>query len=50
MAETSGMAEIRTSYPKTSGLTAGTTKQKGRKTNLTPLISSLVPARKKVGF
>lgn len=36
MAETKGMAEIQTRYPVTSGLTAGTTKQKGRKRNLVP--------------
>lgn len=36
MAETKGMAELKTNYPLTDGLTAGTTKQTGHKEQLDP--------------
>ena len=41
---------VATRYPVTSGLTAETTKQAGRQSNLVPTSGSLVPRRKKVGF
>jgi hypothetical protein len=49
-AATSGEKELRTSYPKTKGTTAGTTRQKGKKMNLIPKKSSLVPKRLKRGL
>ena len=36
---TSGTRFLKTKYPVTSGLTAGTTKQEGRESNLVPEIS-----------
>lgn len=45
-----GEKELRTSWPVTSGLTAGTTKQKGRQARLVPELASTVPKRNKEGF
>ena len=45
-----GTKEIATRYPVTSGLTAETTSQVGRQSNLVPERGSIVPRRKKVGF
>lgn len=42
MAETIGMAEIKTDWPVEEGLTAGTQKQTGRTTNLLAEEGSLV--------
>ena len=50
MSNTLGTKELKTKYPYTSGLVAGTTRQTGRVTNLIPTNGSLVPRRKKVGF
>jgi|TARA_R100000501_G_C2567003_1_gene75392 hypothetical protein len=50
MANTSSEKELKTFWPITSGLTAGTTKQEGRQSNLIPTIGSLVPRRLKVGL
>lgn len=50
MAGTSGTKEIRTSYPFTSGLIAGTTTQTGRVENLIPEQGSNVPRKNKAGF
>lgn len=50
MAGTSGTKEIRTSYPFTSGLTAGTTSQTGRVENLTPELGSNVQRKNKTGI
>lgn len=45
-----GTRAVRTSYPYTSGLTAGTTKQTGHKENLVPQQGSLVSKRLKAGI
>lgn len=50
MANTSGEKELKTKWPVTSGLTAKTTKQTGRKKNLVPERGSLVPRRLKAGI
>ena len=50
MANTSGEKELKRNWPITSGLTAETTKQEGRQSNLVPQESSLVPEREKVGL
>ena len=50
MASTSGEKELKRHWPITSGLTAGTTKQEGRKPHLKAEVGSLVPRRKKVGL
>lgn len=42
--------EIKTDWPVTEGLTAGTQKQTGREENLVPTEGSLVPQREKVGI
>lgn len=42
MANTTGEKELRRDWPRTSGLTAGTTKQEGRKPHLEPEEKSLV--------
>lgn len=47
---TAGQKEIKTKWPITSGLTAGTTKQKGRQINLKAKKGSLIPKRKKAGL
>lgn len=50
MVGTSGTKEIRTSYPFTSGLTAGTTSQTGHEEHLIAEEGSLVPRRLKEGL
>lgn len=50
MAGTKGTAEIRTSYPSTDGLTAGTTSQTGHQENLKAEQGSVVPRRFKEGI
>lgn len=50
MASTSGEKELKRNWPHVSGLTAETTKQEGRTSNLVPQESSLVPEREKVGL
>jgi len=50
MPDTHNQAEVKTDYPVTSGLTARTTKQTGRKLNLIAENGSLVARRKKAGF
>jgi hypothetical protein len=50
MAETSGMAELRRSYPFEKGLTKGTQTQEGRQMNLTPRDGSNVPQRLRKGL
>jgi len=45
-----GTKEIARRYPVTSGLTAETTKQEGRQSNLLATNGSFVPRRKKVGL
>ena len=50
MANTTGEKELKTDWPHETGLTAETTKQEGRQTNLVPEQGSLVPRRKKVGL
>ena len=42
---TTGCKELKRSWPVVSGLTAGTTKQEGRKSYLAPELSSKVPVR-----
>lgn len=49
-AATKGEKELKTDYPVEEGLTAGTTKQKGRTTNLVPQERSLVSYNDKVGL
>jgi len=49
MANTTGEKELKTEWPITSGLTAGTEKQEGRQPHLIAEIS-LVPERKKEGL
>ena len=50
MANTIGEKELKTDWPVTSGLTAGTEKQKGRQMNLVPTDGSLYTRRKKKGL
>ena len=50
MANTSGEKELKTNWPHVSGLTAGTTKQKGRTIQLIPTEGSNVPRKDKVGM
>lgn len=50
MANTIGEKELKRDWPHESGLTARTTKQKGRQSNMIPTKGSLVPRRKKVGL
>lgn len=49
-----GRKELKTKWPHTSGLTAGTTKQTGRQMSLVPQgllgVKSTVPRKDKVGF
>lgn len=51
---TSGTRHIKRKWPHVSGLTAGTTKQEGRKPNLKPeginKVKSTVPKKDKVGI
>ena len=42
--------EIKTDYPITEGLTAGTTKQTGKVMNLVPKTRDMVPKRLRVGL
>ena len=49
-AATAGEKELKTKYPVEEGLTAGTQKQTGRKTNLVAEQGSLVPKRKQAGL
>ena len=49
-AASSGEKEIKTDWPITEGLIAGTTKQEGTKKNLEYSEYSNVPDRKKVGL
>ena len=48
--KTSGEKELKTDWPHETGLTAGTTKQEGRQSNLIPEEASLIPEREKVGM
>jgi len=50
MASTSGEKELKRNWPNESGLTAETTKQEGRQSNLVAEEGSLVPKREKVGL
>lgn len=50
MANSSGEKELKRTWPNVSGLTAETTKQEGRRSELMPTESSLVPKRLKVGL
>jgi len=59
MANTTGEKELRRDWPNISGLTAGTTKQEGRKPHLEAeglvdsagkMLKSAVPERKKKGL
>lgn len=50
MSSTTGEKELKRNWPITSGLTAGTTKQEGRQSNLIAEEGSLVPRRKKEGL
>lgn len=50
MANTAGEKELKTDWPITSGLTAGTTKQTGRKSNLVAVEGSNVSARERAGL
>ena len=50
MANTAGEKELKRNWPHETGLTAETTKQEGRQTNLVPEEGSLVPKRKKAGL
>ena len=45
-----GQKELKTAYPITSGLIAGTTSQTGRTENLIPVEGSTVPKRDRVGI
>ena len=45
-----GTKAIANRYPVATGLTAGTTKQEGRQSNLVATEGSLVPRRNKVGL
>ena len=47
-AATSGEKELSKRYPVTSGITAGTTKQEGRKPLLKPEKQNLIPKRYRV--
>lgn len=49
-AATRGEKELKTDYPVTEGLTAGTTKQTGKEMNLIPQDRSLVREIEKVGM
>lgn len=46
----SGAKELKTNWPITEGLTAGTQKQAGTKMNLTPDEDDLVPQKDRVGL
>ena len=50
MANTSGEKELKTNWPHVSGLTARTTKQTGRVSNLIPQEGSNVLRRNKAGL
>ena len=50
MANTIKEKELKTDWPVEEGLTAGTTKQTGRKMTLIPTEGSIVPRRYKVGM
>ena len=50
MVGTSGTAELKTRYPVTSGLIAGTTTQTGHIENLKPEAGSNVPRKNKAGI
>lgn len=50
MADTFNQAELKRKYPVTSGLTAGTERQEGRKMWLLPESGSLYARRKKAGL
>ena len=45
-----GTRFIETDWPNEEGLTAGTTKQTGRKMTLVPTHGSFIPKRKKIGL
>ncbi len=49
-AATSGEKELKRDYPHEKGLTAGTQKQEGTKSQLEVEEKSLIPNRLKVGF
>ena len=46
----SGTRFIKTKYPPVTGLTAGTTKQTGRRMNLVPYVGSTVAKRLRKGI
>ena len=46
----SGTRFIKTKYPSVTGLTAGTTKQTGRRMNLVPYVGSTVAKRLRKGL
>ena len=54
MADTFSQAEVKTRYPVTSGIIAGTTKQEGRSSRLVPEglhgVKSIVPNRTRAGI
>ena len=50
MVSTIGEKELKTAWPVTSGLTAGSTKQAGRVMNLVPERGSKVLGRVKIGL
>ncbi len=50
MTATSGEKDIATRYPITDGIIAGTTKQKGRQSNLVPEQGSLVSRKMRIGL
>ena len=45
-----GQKEIKTKWPITEGLTAGTTKQTGKVMNLIPQLGSIVSRKEKIGI
>ena len=49
-AATHNEKEVKRIYPVTSGLTAGTQKQEGRKMNLVPTVGSYIRKREKIGI
>lgn len=49
-AATIGEKELKTKYPKTKGLIAGTTKQTGNKIWLVPRDGTNIAARKRIGL
>jgi hypothetical protein len=50
MANTIGEKELKTDWPKTTGLVAGTTKQKGKTINLLPQEKTMIASSKRTGI